>query len=67
MHEPTFNLLDEPWIPCLDTRGRVVEMGLRETLLQAHTLRSVAGDTPVISAAILRLLMAVIYRAMGPP
>ncbi len=67
MHDPTFNLLNEPWIPCLDTRGRVVEMGLRETLLQAHTLRGVAGDTPVISAAILRLLMAVIYRAMGPP
>ncbi len=67
MHDPTFNLLDEPWIPCLDARGRVVELGLRETLIRAHEWRGVAGDTPVITAAILRLLLAVIYRAMGPP
>ncbi len=67
MNQPTFNLLDEPWIPCVDMHGRVQELGLRDTLVRAHELRGVAGDTPVITAAIYRLLLAVIYRAMGPP
>ncbi len=67
MNPPTFNLLDESWIPCIAEDGRVVELGLRETLVRAHELRGLAGDTPVITASLYRLLLAVLYRAMGPP
>ena len=30
-----FNLLEEPWIPCIDLQGARVEYGIRDTMLKA--------------------------------
>ena len=67
MTTPTFNLIDQPWIPCIAGDGRVVELGLKDTLLQAHELQGLGGETPLVTAALYRLLLAVLYRAMAPP
>ena len=67
MTASTFNLIDQPWIPCICADGRVEELGLAETLLKAHTLRGLAGESPPVTAAIYRLLLAVLYRALDPP
>jgi len=45
----------------------VVELGLRDTLLQAHQLQGLGGETPLVTAALYRLLFAVLYRAIEPP
>lgn len=62
----TFNLVDEPWLPCVQPDGRAVTLSLRRTLLEAHELQSLAGDTPLQTAALHRLLLAILHRVFGP-
>jgi len=61
-----FNLVDEPWLPCIQADGRPVELGLYDALAQAHTLRELHGETPLSTAALHRLLLAVLHRVFGP-
>ena len=62
-----FNLIDEPWIPCIDSHGQRVDYGIRDTLLNAHELREISDDSPLVTVAIHRLLLAILYRAHGAP
>ncbi len=62
-----FNLIDEPWIPCIDLQGRGVEYGIRDTLLKAHELREIYDNSPLVTVAIHRLLLALLYRAHEGP
>lgn len=66
MNVYSFNLIDEPWIPCLRLDGTLVELGLRDTLASAHELRETRGDTPLETAALHRLMLAVLHRVFGP-
>jgi len=61
-----FNLIDDPWIPCIRADGQAVDLGLRDALLQAHELRVLAGESPLVTAALHRLLLAVLHRVFGP-
>lgn len=61
---PTFNLLDEPWIMVLDTDGTNRPVSLLELLREAGTVRRLAGELPTQDAAILRLVLAILYRAL---
>jgi CRISPR system Cascade subunit CasA len=63
---PTFNLLKEPWIPCIQGDGKPVELSLRQALAQAHELRELHGESPLVVAALYRLLLAVLHRVYGP-
>src|SRR5690606_27777077 len=62
----SFNLVTDRWIPCTDLEGRSVELGIRETLINAHQLRSLATSAPMVSIPILRLLLCVLHRVFGP-
>jgi CRISPR system Cascade subunit CasA len=62
-----FNLIEEPWIPCIDLEGRNVEHSIRDTLLKAEQLREVCDDSPLVTVAIHRLLTAILYRAFEGP
>jgi len=64
---PSFNLLDQPWIPCTDLDGNRVELGIQETLSRAHQLREISGDSPIVTAALYRLLLAILHRAYQGP
>ena len=61
----SFNLIDEPWIPCI-LDGTRVELGLRDVLAQAQQLREIRGDSPLETASLHRLLLAVLHRIFGP-
>lgn len=63
----SFNLVDEPWIPCLRLDGTPVDLSLRDTLAQAHELQMVAAESPQTTAALMRLLLAILHRVFGPP
>lgn len=63
----SYNLVDEPWIPCIHPDGRVEELGLRQTLLRAHELRGLQGDSPLETATLYRLLLAVLHSALRGP
>jgi CRISPR system Cascade subunit CasA len=62
-----FNLIDEHWIPCIDLSGQRVDYGIRETLSNAHALCEICDDSPLVTVAIHRLLLAVLYRAYSGP
>lgn len=62
----SFDLISQPWIPCVRQDGTAVELGLRDTLAQAHELREVGGESPLVTAALHRLLLAILHRVFGP-
>lgn len=62
-----FNLIDEAWIPCIDLKGQQVDYGIRDALLKGHDLREVCDDSPLVTVAIHRLLLAILYRAFEGP
>ncbi len=59
-----FDLRTEPFVPCLHRDGQVREYSLADVLTQAHDLLELACDTPLQTVAVLRLLLAVLYRAL---
>jgi CRISPR system Cascade subunit CasA len=61
-----FNLVDEPWLPCIRADGTPVELSLYDALAQAHTLRELHGENPLDTAALHRLLLAILHRNFGP-
>src|SRR5258708_1796114 len=62
---PSFNLVDEPWLPALDASGGTVTLSLREALLRAPALREIFDPSPLVTAALHRLLLAVLHRTHG--
>lgn len=61
--EPSFNLLDEPWIKVTGHDGNGRELGLRDIFAQAGELKRISGESPAQDFAILRVVLAVLYRA----
>jgi CRISPR system Cascade subunit CasA len=62
----SFDLRTSPWVPCVDLEGRPVELGLRDALVRAHEMRELFGDAPPVTAAMYRLLLAILHRVFGP-
>ncbi|MGH9754090.1 MAG: type I-E CRISPR-associated protein Cse1/CasA, partial [Blastocatellia bacterium] len=66
----SFNLIDEPWIPCLmtaDGAGQIAPHSLSNALAQAKNIQSIIGDNPLATIAIHRLLLAVLHRVFEGP
>jgi len=64
--KPAFNLIDEPWIPAISNKGKELKLGLRDVILKSHTLREIYDASPVVTAALYRLLLALLHRVYGP-
>lgn len=62
----SFNLIEQAWIPCVLPDGSRMEFSLRDTLLQAHEIRGVFDQSPLVTAALHRLLLTLSHRNFGP-
>ena len=62
----SFNLIDQAWIPCVTLEGDLSEVSLRDLFRRAPELREIACATPIQSAAVLPLALAVLHRVFGP-
>lgn len=62
---PTFDLTREPWITCARLDGTAVELGLRDVLTNAQQLKSLANESPLLDAALLRLCVAILHSCLG--
>ncbi|MCD6303326.1 MAG: type I-E CRISPR-associated protein Cse1/CasA [Anaerolineae bacterium] len=62
----SFNLIDGEWIPCIMLDGTTREFGLLETLARAHEVEEVFDPSPLITASLHRLLLAILHRNFGP-
>ncbi|MFY1681639.1 type I-E CRISPR-associated protein Cse1/CasA [Micromonospora sp. WMMD730] len=61
-----FNLTEQPWLPVVRMDGTRDELDLVELLTDAHLLRRILGQTPPMTAALHRLVLAFMHRAYGP-
>lgn len=67
MSNPSFNLVDQPWIPCITLDGKKISvLSLNEALTRAHELRAIHADPPT-TAALMRLMIAVVHRVLNGP
>lgn len=64
---PTFDLTCQPWIPVLDLDGQPGVLSLREVFQEAHRLRWLDAEAPPVTAALHRLLIAVLHHALEGP
>ena len=61
MKEIEFDLLTEPWIRVRLKDNTVQEVSLTEALVSAQDYVDLAGEMPTQDAAVLRLLLAVLF------
>jgi CRISPR system Cascade subunit CasA len=62
-----FNLMSKPWIPVRSLGGELKLASLRTVLLEAHLLRRIEDPSPLVVAALHRLCLAVLHRALRGP
>ena len=63
-----FNLVDEPWIPCImaDDARSVRDLSLSEALLHSSVIREILDASPLVTLALHRVLLAIVHRVFGP-
>jgi CRISPR system Cascade subunit CasA len=68
MPEPParFDLVEEPWLPCETPAGERIELGIRTVLHRAHELAALHDESPLVTAVLHRLLLAILDRALQP-
>jgi CRISPR system Cascade subunit CasA len=64
---PRFDVSRDPWIPCETLAGRAIELGVEDALLRAHELAAVHDESPLATAVIHRLLLAILHRVVDGP
>lgn len=63
-HAPeSFDLLSRPWILVRFSDGSTGEISIRDAFSRASEIREIVGELPTQAFAILRLLLAITYRA----
>ena len=60
----TFNLLERPWIRVKTLSGELLDVSIKDCFGRAHELSAVVGETPCQAASTVRLLIAILYRAL---
>ncbi len=63
----SFNLTEEKWLPCIMLDNSFQELSLRDVLRQATNIRELTGDSPPVTIALHRLLLAILHRALNAP
>lgn len=61
-NHPSFNLLDQPWIVCVTSTG-TEKLSIRQIFDGTTTPIQVLGDSPTQDYAVLRVLLAIFWRA----
>ena len=63
----SFNLIDQPWIPCITNDDEFVEWSLYGALIHAHEIREFNGENPLITAALFPMVLALLHRIVEGP
>ena len=61
---PKYNLIEEGWIQCINSRGQPVELSLQQILIEAQDVRELCHPIPIVNASILILLETILIRAL---
>jgi len=63
----SFNLIEKIWLPCIMCDNSLKDLSLRDVLTDAPNIREIVGDSPPITIALHRLLLAILHRALNAP
>lgn len=63
---PSFNLVDEKWIPCILPDGKHEDFSLKDVLIRAHKIKEIVDPSPLVTVSLHRLLLAILHRNFGP-
>jgi CRISPR system Cascade subunit CasA len=65
---PSFNLIDNKWIPCILVTSGQEELSIREifTELKMSGIQEISDSSPLVTVGIHRLLLAILHRNFGP-
>ncbi|WP_432050208.1 type I-E CRISPR-associated protein Cse1/CasA [Verrucosispora sp. NA02020] len=61
-----FNLTTQPWVPVVRMNGTHDDIDLVTLLTEAHEIRRILGQSPPMTAALHRLVLALMHRVYGP-
>lgn len=61
--QPRFSLLDQPWIRAETPDGGEALLAIKDVFDGVHRIRRIRGESPAQDYAILRLLLAIYWRA----
>ena len=61
-----FCLVTRPWVRCATKDYATAELSITDVIARAHELRGFANESPLVDAALLRLLLVVLHRCFGP-
>lgn len=61
-----YNVLTMPWIQVEMSNGSIKELGIKDVLLKAHSIKQVTEPSPVIEYGIQRLLVVLLMDAYFP-
>lgn len=62
----SYNLIDEKWIPCVMPDGSKNNYGLQDVLIRSHEIKEIFDPSPIITIALHRLLLSILYRNFNP-
>lgn len=62
-----FCLCSAGWLPCSTLDGKTVQLGLVDALVRAHEVRGLADPSPLVAAALTRMLLAIVHRSIDGP
>lgn len=65
-HQPHFNLVDEPWVIVKTPSQQTEALSLLEVFEEASRIESLANENAQQDFAILRVLLAILQRAISP-
>lgn len=63
----SFNLIHEPWIPVITMSGAETQVSIEDALGRAQDYRALAGELSTVNFAVVRVLLALLYRAWDSP
>lgn len=61
MKETEFNLIDEPWVRVMTNDCKVLEVSLKDAIINAHNYKCLSGELPTQDISVMRLMLAVLH------
>lgn len=65
MNDTEFNLIDESWIRVMDNDCNIIEVSLRDVIVNAHKYKALRGELPTQDVAVMRLILAVLHTVIS--
>ncbi len=62
--EISYNLLKEPWLPCIEENNQLVSLSILDVVAKAHKLKEIQGDLPIVTGALYLFVIAFIKNVL---